>query len=111
MVSGNRRGIRIIGFVVVSACISGCSYLKVTRYSKETFPPTQSVEVFHKFPDRPYNEIGRLSIRNAPFRDEEGTLIKEAEKLGADGVVFLTENAGVPVTDQVAVAIKWKGEK
>lgn len=89
----------------------GCSYLKVTRYSQEKLSPTQSVEVFHKFPDRPYVEIAKLSVRNSPYRDEEGILIREAQKIGAEGIVFLTENEGTILTDQVGIAIKWKGEQ
>lgn len=111
MVSGKREGIRIMVIAVLAACVAGCSFLKVTRYSQEKLPPTQSVEVFHKFPERAHVEIAKLSVRNNALRDEEGILIKEAEKLGADGIVFATDSAGAPLTDQVGIAIKWKGDK
>jgi len=110
MVFGNLKEVRIIlvAGLAFASSLAGCSHLKVTRYSNEKLQPTQSVEVFHKFPDRPHVEIARFSVRNARFRDEEGILIREAQKVGADGIVFLTENAGVPIRDQVAVGIKWK---
>ena len=87
---------------------ASCAQVSVTRYSENALPPTSSIEVFHKFPDKPYTEIARLAVRNLPEYDSEAALIKDAKKLGADGIVFLPENEGVRHADQVAVAIHWK---
>ena len=102
---------RVLALMALAGSLAGCTHLNVTRYSQEQLPPTTIVEVFHKFPERPYSEIGKVSVRNNGFRNEEAILIKEAQKLGADGIVFLTDNAGALLTDQVGIAIKWKGER
>lgn len=98
----------VVGLIISSI---GCAQVKVTRYSDKSLPVSSSVEVFHKFPDRPYTEFARLSVRNAPEYDPEKELIQQAKKLGADAIVFLPENEGKRHTDQVAVAIQWKESK
>jgi len=65
------------------------------RYTTEVYPPTAHVEVLStKLPDRPYVELGELTVKEerplwAPPAIER--LVEKAKALGADAII-LKEN-------------------
>jgi hypothetical protein len=76
------------------ACAAESPYEGVSfvRYTKETFPETERVEVFAKDAERPYVIIGELKVTLSPeLEDEEmADRMKEvARRIGADAVVGL----------------------
>jgi hypothetical protein len=117
MVSATRTSVRISSFVVLifAACLTGCPHPKVTRYSPQVLPPTQSIEVFHSIPSRSYSEIGEVRMEGTEEPTEE--ILAKAKELGADAVYFMKpEDTGRVSGFRIiyrhrAIAIKWKGEK
>lgn len=115
----NRRD---FAFLAAVLALTGCAHgVSVNRYSKEQFPPTASVEVFHLSPQgRPYVELAKLSTLPDIWHDSETKLIEKAKSLGADALIFVpsdnTRQVLVPVGnmmvargrgDITAIAVKW----
>jgi len=96
-----------------------CSHLKVIKFNDETYPPTSKIDVYQtKLPDKEYIEIAKVTIRKKG--DYLETLIEEAKKIGADGLILLgDEHVGeqhlpagysvysVDIQDVGAIAIKY----
>lgn len=88
-------------------------------YSDQNFSPTKDVEIFSsRISDRPYVEIGQLSLRlNRANREDAVLLLKrKAQQVGADAIILSGEHAAgaivtgavvVPLSDLRALAIKY----
>jgi hypothetical protein len=100
----------------LAASLTACAQNSVKRYSKDVLPPSQSVEVFHSVPTRPYTEIGEVSQEG--IDEPTGDMIAKAKELGADAVYFLKPeetgrramyaSAGRSIYRHRAIAVKWK---
>lgn len=92
-----------LSLLLMVACASGSSYEGVvfTRHTKETFPPTQEVEVFPQDADRAYTIIGELKMTfSAVLSDEEMvSQMKEVSRgIGADAIIgFKKEAVEIPI--------------
>ena len=109
--------------IVAAGCASTPTVLFM-RYTEQTYPATQSVQVLRTKPiDRTYVELGELSFRIKKSTEENAILFLKAKarEVGADAIVVLGERSAgtvavpagynvvlVPLRDLVAVAIKYK---
>ena len=108
--------------LLLTSC--GTPRIKVTRYTETTYAPTPAVEVLRTKPsEKPYEELGELSIQLRPSDEELAVMhLKEkAKSLGADALLIIGENSrgavampmgtsaiAFPIRFLNAVAIRYK---
>jgi len=76
--------------VITLLLLFGCASTKYLPSSSETYPPTRDTEVYVYWnkPDRPYIEMGTITVK---VHSEIGMLEKfkqKAMEIGADGVLI-----------------------
>jgi hypothetical protein len=74
--------------LVLSACATTTSVVMLHPTAK--YPPTSSVEILLRPPDRPYTEIAKLESRGVAGEPETGVLEdarERAGKIGADAII------------------------
>ena len=117
----------IIIILALSFLLSSCYSVDFVRYSDESYPESNNVEVFRSKPvDKEYIELGELSLRvkKGLFSNQEDVVIKLKEKareIGANAIIILGEEKEgsviVPVGDVYtsvdkryikAIAIRYK---
>lgn len=98
----------------------GCgSSVKVVRYTPDTLPPTDRVEVLTSEPTRDYSAIAELSVKEGD--DAILELAEKAKAIGANAIILIGQRSGgavavpignmvyaVPVNRVVAIAIKYR---
>jgi len=92
------KSLLTLSLLLMVGCASESPYegAVFTRHTKETFPPTQEVEVFSQDADRAYTIIGELKMTfPAELSDEEMVnQMKEVSRgIGADAIVGLKREA------------------
>lgn len=113
----------IRNFSILILLLVSCSHLKVIKFNDESYPPTSKIDIYAtQLPDKEYVEIAKLTIRKKGSYLE--TLIEEAKKIGADGLILLGDEhvanqhlpAGnsiysVDIQDVGVIAIKYKNDE
>ena len=105
--------------------LSGCATISYLPSTSQKLPPTQSVEILWEKPQRPYIELGQISVESADYSEE--TLFKKlkqkAMEIGADAVIIrstkpYTKTRGnwlfvssSTIRRIEALAIKWKSKE
>ena len=81
--------------------LSGCAGLDRAVYDSAKRPPTATVDIYQndKVPDRHYKEVA--AFMSYGMRDAEvsaqNKMIAEAKQIGANGIIFTVQPAGVQV--------------
>jgi len=78
----------ICAFIVLF--LMGCG-LEIIQLNETSYPPTHSVELLTKFPDRPYIEIAIMTITDEDYwgtKHMMEDLKKNAIKIGANALVL-----------------------
>ncbi len=108
------RSLFTLSLLLIVGCASESPYEGVafTRHTKETFPPTQEVEVFSQDAGRAYTIIGELKMTFSPELSDEEMVnrMKEVSRgIGADAIVgFKKEAVEIPISGVFPGPIKRK---
>jgi len=98
----------LLGVLLVAV---GCAPLDRAIYDSTKRQPTASIDVYKdgKVPDRKYKEIGELLMPG--HREDElmrqQQLVEEAKRMGANGLIFVAEPAGMKGGGTIFQVIEW----
>ena len=92
----------------------GCEHVDITKTAKGYFPPTNpnEIEILMTAPERPYVELGSLTVTGFDFNEEakmHNAIREKAAPLGANAVII--QSQGTDRRDNrwvTGVAIRFK---